>query len=132
MDITVFPISMEKHFIFCVIAAAFFLLQFGRTKRWYQLVMTIAIPATLLIYINPEQDTLFYGVGIGEAVMLLLALILNIVQSCKTAAAEKAKKAAEEAESADAAPESDAPASEPDASAEAEAPLPDASAETEA
>lgn len=129
MDITVFPISMEKHIIFSVIASAFFLLQFGRTKRWYQLVMAFAIPASLVIYMNPANDMLFYGVGIGEGVLLLLALILNIVQSCKIAAAKKAKKKA----AAASAPASAADAPNSDTSAdEADLPQPDASAETEA
>ena len=107
MDITVFPISMEKHIVFCIVAALFFLVQFVRAKRWYQLVMAIAIPATLLIYINPEHNALFYGVGIGEAVLLLLALILNIVQSCKIAAAEKAEETSD-ADTPDAAAETEA------------------------
>ena len=80
---SLFPITMEKHIIFCAVAALFFVLQFIRTKRIYQLVLAIAIPASLLIYIQPENKTLFYGVGIGEAVLLVLAFILSIVQNRK-------------------------------------------------
>ena len=94
MEKTLFPITMEKHIVFCAIAAVFFLLQFIRTKRIYQLILAIAVPVSLLIYIAPENETLFYGVGIAEAVMLVLAFILNIVQSRRDAKAEKLKQAA--------------------------------------
>ena len=97
LEINVFPISFEKHVGFCTIAAVFFLLQFVRTKRWYQLVLAAAIPLSLLIYIAPENETYFYGIGIMEGVLLLLALVLNIVQSRKLAKAEAEKAAAEEA-----------------------------------
>ena len=89
MEPMIFPISQDKHLIFCIIATVLFLLQFIRTKRWYQLVMALAIPASLLIYADPENKTLFYGVGILEAVLLLLSLLLNIIQSVKTAREEK-------------------------------------------
>ena len=48
MEKTLFPISMEKHIVFCAIAAVFFLLQFIRTKRIYQLILAIAVPVSLL------------------------------------------------------------------------------------
>ena len=48
LEINVFPISFEKHVGFCIIAAVFFLLQFVRTKRWYQLVLAAAIPLSIV------------------------------------------------------------------------------------
>ena len=92
MEKTLFPITMEKHIIFCAVAAVFFLLQFIRTKRIYQLILAIAVPISLLIYIAPENETLFYGVGIAEAALLLLAFILNIVQNARDKKAEKLKQ----------------------------------------
>ncbi len=116
MESTLFPIGMEKHIIFCVVAALFFIIQFVRTKQWYQLVMAAAIPLSLLIYIDEENTALFYGVGILEAVLLCGALVLSIVQARKQrkaeenaddaakaaaeTAAEKAEEIAEEAENA--------------------------------
>ncbi len=102
MEPTVFPISQDKHIIFCIIATLLFLIQFARTKRWYQLVMALAIPASLLIYIQPENTTLYYAVGITEVVLLLLTLILNIIQSAKIAKAEKLEKSESEASTPDA------------------------------
>ena len=97
MDTSLFAISMQKHIIFVLGAGLFFILQFLRTKRWYQLVMAAAFAVSLLIYADSENEKLFYGVGIAEAVLLLFALVLNIIQSVRISRAEKAKKAEEEA-----------------------------------
>ena len=94
MELNVFPIGLNKHIIFCVIASIFFLLQFIRTKHWYQLVMAIAVPISLLIYIDHDNPYIFYGVGVVEGVLLLLALVLNIIQTSKEEKAERAKNAA--------------------------------------
>lgn len=97
MDISIFPIGESKHVVFCVIACIFFILQFIRTKHWNQLIMAVAVPLSLLVYINPESKTLFRAVGIAEAVLLLAALIVSIVQGHREAVKEKAEKAAKEA-----------------------------------
>ena len=109
MESTLFPISMEKHIIFCVIAALFFLLQFIRTKQWYQLVMAIAVPLSLLIYIDEENTALFYAVGILEAVLLCGALVLYIVQSRRLNREDAAKADSDKQEETAAAPSSEAP-----------------------
>lgn len=101
MESTLFPISADKHIIFCIIATVLFLLQFIRTKRWYQLLMAIAVPCSLLIYINPENAYVYYGVGVMEGIALLAALVLNIVQSRKIAKAEKQAKAEGEPQAED-------------------------------
>ena len=130
METTLFPITAEKHIIFCIFATLLFLLQFVRTKRWYQLVMAIAIPLSLLIYINPSNEYVYYGVGVLEGALLLFAFVLNIVQSRQIAKEEKQKKA--EAEAMKASEAAEMPAAEPAAEAAAE-PAADAeqSAETE-
>ncbi len=106
MNTNLFPIGVEKHIIFVVIATAFFIMQFVRTKRWYQLVMATAFCISLLIYTAPDNKAVFYGIGITEAVLLFASLVLNIVQSVRISRAEKAKKAAEET-AADEKPEPD-------------------------
>ena len=80
--------------------------------------MAIAVPLSLLIYINPSNEKFYYGIGIMEGVLLLTALILSIVQGRKTAKEEKAKQAAEKA-AAEAAPQ-DAPETAEAASAVSE------------
>lgn len=90
MDTNIFPITQERHIIFVIIACIFFILQFVRTKHVYQLIVAAAIPLSLLIYLDPANQVLFYGTGILEAVLLLAALIASIVQS--RMAARKAKQ----------------------------------------
>jgi hypothetical protein len=98
MDTNLFPIGVQKHTIFVIIGVIFFILQFARTRRWYQPVMAAAIAASLLIYIDTSNETLFYGVGIAEGVMLFTALTLSIVQAVLNRRAEKAAEAKEKAE----------------------------------
>lgn len=100
-ETTLFPIGSTRHTVFCVIVSIFFVLQFLRTKRWYQLIMAVAVAFSMIVYIAPENKTLFYTVGIIELILLLAALVVGVVQGRKIAkaekAAEEAKKAAEEA-----------------------------------
>ena len=53
MDTSLFPIGMEKHIIFAVVAGIFFLLQFFRTKYWYELILAVAVPFSLLVFRYP-------------------------------------------------------------------------------
>ena len=93
MDVTTFPLSFSCHLIFSLIAGCFFLLQYLRLRRPYQLVLTIAIPASLLIYLGRLMEHLgqtgaadffngkpwFHTIGALEAVLLLGALVLSIL-----------------------------------------------------
>ncbi|MCD7960164.1 MAG: hypothetical protein LUF89_12070 [Ruminococcus sp.] len=79
MDATTFPISMGYHIFFGVVACLFFLMQYYRLRRPYQLILAIAMPASLLIYIDTSNQSLFHVVGLFELVMLLGAIILSIV-----------------------------------------------------
>ena len=60
--------------------SVFYLAQFIRLKKPYQLMMAIAMPASLLIYIQPESRTLFYTIGLLVALDLLLALVISLIQ----------------------------------------------------
>ena len=88
MDTSIFPIGMEKHIIFCAIAAVFFILQFIRNKYWYELVLAAAVLCSLLVYVN-ESTVWFYGVGVLEAVLLLTAIVVYVVQYRKKKREEK-------------------------------------------
>lgn len=100
MDNPIFPIAPDKHIIFCVIAAAFFLFQFIRQKNRYPLVLAIAIPATLLVYVS-ENKTWFTAIGIFEFAMLIFAGALYCLDRRKAkqqpAAAQPAPAAEEDA-----------------------------------
>ncbi len=75
MENTLFPISMEMHIGFALLALFVFGLQFIRLRKKYYLVLAIAIPCSLLAYVI-EGMTFFYALGIAEGAALLLALIL--------------------------------------------------------
>ena len=71
---------LAYHIVLCVLGCVFFLAQFIRLKKPYQLMMAIAMPASLLIYIQPESRTLFYTIGLLVALDLLLALVISLIQ----------------------------------------------------
>ena len=80
MDATTFPISFTWHLVFGILACIFFLIQYVRLKKSYQLLIAIGIPASLCIYIQPENSSLFSAVGIFELVLLIGALFFAIVE----------------------------------------------------
>lgn len=90
MSVNVFSMSLQSHMIFCGVAVAFFILQFVRTKRVYELILAVAVLASLLVYVTGESTALFYAVGVLEGVLLIAALIASIVQD----RAEKKKQPA--------------------------------------
>ncbi|MBR5373000.1 MAG: hypothetical protein IK130_12400 [Oscillospiraceae bacterium] len=80
LNTNTFTLSFNQHLVFALIAGIFFLLQFIRTRRYYQLIMAGAIFASLLIYLS-DSRALFYGVGVLELILLIAALIVSIVQN---------------------------------------------------
>ena len=100
MDATTFPISFSYHLIFCIAAGAFFLFQFFRLRRPYQLILGVGIPCSLLIYINSTSQTLFHAVGLFECILLIGAIVLSVIHRIQI----KRKKMAE-SDKADAVPE---------------------------
>lgn len=80
MSAATFPISMTWHLGFCAIACIFFVVQYVRTKKSYQLLLAIGIPASLAIYISPDNTSLFYTVGVFEAVLLAGAVVFAFLE----------------------------------------------------
>ena len=100
MDASTCPISFTYHLIFCLIAGAFFVVQFIRLRRPYQLLLAVGIVASLLIYVGGEHNKVwFHTVGIFELVLLLGAIVLSII-------ARKKEKQAAAAQAADTAGDS--------------------------
>lgn len=75
---SLFPFPFGLHLIFCIISLIFFVFRFVKEKSLYQLIMAIAIPFSLIIWLS-DSKTLFYMVGIVEAVLLTAAFITSIV-----------------------------------------------------
>ena len=103
-----FPFPFNTHLIFCCLAIVFFTILFSREKKPYQLIMAVAIPFSLVIWLS-DSRTLFYAVGIIEVILLLAAFITSIIFKDKKTGSEAASKDENSGESA---PETDAGSSD--------------------
>lgn len=79
MSGNVFPLPFSTHLIFVAVAFVFFLIQFIRTRYKYELVMAAAVAVTMLIYAK-DSKMWFYGVGILEFGLLVIALVAAIAE----------------------------------------------------
>lgn len=101
MSNNIFPLPFTVHLIFSCVAFLFFIFQYTRVKRKYQLIMAVTVPLTLLLYVNTGK-TWFYTIGIAEFVLLIAALVTSIIEKnkekvlAKEAEAENPEQKAEE------------------------------------
>ncbi|MDE6679113.1 MAG: hypothetical protein K2K02_08740 [Ruminococcus sp.] len=92
---SLFPFPFSLHLLFCCFSLIFFLFRFIKEKYPYQIIMAVAIPFSLVIWIS-ESKPLFYTVGIVETVLLLTAFITSLVFRTKEPVAETLSESAEE------------------------------------
>lgn len=85
-----FPFPFGLHLVFCCIALVFFVLRFIKKKLPYQLIMAVAIPVSLIIWLS-DSKALFYGVGIAELVFLAAAFVTSIVFRTKETVSESSE-----------------------------------------
>lgn len=88
MDSNIFPLPFTAHLIFMAIAFTFFLIQFIRLRYKYQLILAIASTCSALVYFQNTRIW-FYGVGLVEFGLLLIALVMAIVEKRSRKALEK-------------------------------------------
>lgn len=93
---SLFPFPFSLHLIFCCISLIFFVFRFLREKSPYQLIMAVAIPFSLIIWLSSGK-TLFYTVGIVEAILLVAAFVTSIVCRKKESVSDIPSGDAEEA-----------------------------------
>lgn len=79
---SLFPFPFSLHLIFCCISLIFFIWRFIKEKLPYQLIMAVAIPFSLLIWLS-DNKTLFYSIGIIETVLLIGAFVTSLVYKKK-------------------------------------------------
>lgn len=91
---SLFPFPLELHLTFVCIGAIFFAYRFFVQKRPYQIIMAIAIAASLAIWISDKSKSLFYGIGIVEAVLILAALVSSFIFKAPKEAVESASETA--------------------------------------
>lgn len=94
---TLFPFPLSLYMIFCIVATVFFIFRFVKEKSPYQIIMSVAIPLSLLIGYS-ESKTVFYVVGAVEAVLILSAFISSIVCNRKKQSENQEEKESETVE----------------------------------
>ena len=77
-ETSLFPFPFTTHLIFVCISAAFLIFQFIREKKPYQIIITAGIVLSMAIWLS-ENRTLFYAIGIAEALLLLGAFVTAVV-----------------------------------------------------
>ncbi len=107
MNGNIFPLPFSTHLIFVVVAFVFFLIQFVRVRKKYQIFMAAAVAMTMMIYVN-DTKLWFYGVGIIEFGLILIALVTAVAEkNNKTAIVAEAEAVETEAEAEEAAEENE-------------------------
>ncbi|MGN0613775.1 MAG: hypothetical protein ACI4JB_07710 [Porcipelethomonas sp.] len=86
----IFPLSFEIHLAFVCIAIVFFIFRFARTRRLYQIFVTVAVFLTLLLYVNSGK-LWYYCVGFAELGLMLAALVSAVIDRRKLKAAQGAE-----------------------------------------
>lgn len=66
MDATTFPLPLAYHIVLCVLGCVFFLAQFIRLKKPYQLMIAIAMPAISAdLHSAGKPDIILYDWSFG-------------------------------------------------------------------
>ncbi len=83
MNASTFPISFPIYLGFCIIAAVFFVFLYVFRRRPQQLLLAIAVLASLIIFIDKDNSSLFAAVGWFELIILVAALVFSIVYAVR-------------------------------------------------
>lgn len=78
-----FPFPFKFHLILAAVSVLFFLISFARYKKPYQVIFTIAVPFSLLIWKAEGNRTLYYAIAVIEAVLILAALVSAFIFKSK-------------------------------------------------
>ncbi|MDE5570107.1 MAG: hypothetical protein K2J47_04485 [Ruminococcus sp.] len=73
-----FPFPFPLHVIFCILATAFLIFRFVTNKKPFQLIIAIAIPLSLTLWIS-DNRTWYYILGLIELVLLTTAFVTSII-----------------------------------------------------
>lgn len=93
MNNNIFPLPFSLHLIFVILAFALFIIQYVRVRRLYQIIIAVAVAASMLIYASTSKIWI-NAVGIIETVLLITALVSSIIdgRKAKKLAAGKAEE----------------------------------------
>lgn len=74
-----FPFPFPLHLIFAVIATAFLIFRFVTNKKPFQLIMAVAIPISLILWIPTASRTLYYVIGLIELILIIVAFVTSLI-----------------------------------------------------
>lgn len=77
-DPGLFPFPYGIHLMFSLVAVVFFGYRFYTQKRPFQLIMALAIPLSLVLWLS-ESKPFFYTIGIIELVLILAAVVTSFI-----------------------------------------------------
>lgn len=84
-----FPFPFPMHLIFAIIATVFLIFRFVTNKQPFQLVMAIAIPISLILWIPTTSRTLYYVIGLIEFILIIAAFVTSLIFRDKSTPEEK-------------------------------------------
>ncbi len=86
-----FPFPFSLHLIFCIVGLIFFIYRFATDKKPFQLIMAVAIPFSLTLWISSSR-TWFYIVGAIELILILVAFVTSIAFRNKNKSSDNSEK----------------------------------------
>ena len=75
---SLFPFPFTLHLIFVCISVLFFAYRYIAQKRPYQAIMSVAVLTSMSIWLSDSRK-LYYGIGIIELSLIVVALITAII-----------------------------------------------------
>lgn len=75
---SLFPFPFSFHLVFVCICVLFFAYRFTAQKRPYQAIMSVAVLASMAIWLS-ESKSLYYAIGILELVLILAAFVTALI-----------------------------------------------------
>ena len=79
---TIFPFPFEMHLALAVISFLFFSYRFVSQKKLFQLIFAVAAPLSLILWLS-DNKSLFYGLGLAELILIVIALISSFMSKPK-------------------------------------------------
>lgn len=80
-----FPFPFPLHLVFSIIAFAFLIFRFVTNKKPYQLIMAIAIPLSLILWLPSASRSVYYITGLIELILIAAAFVTSLIFKDKTA-----------------------------------------------
>ena len=83
MNNYVFPLPVPAHIVFALAGLIFFMFMYFRKKYVYHLLLSLAIPSTLLIYLCKGSKLLYSLFGLEQLILIILIFVFIVVAKRK-------------------------------------------------